>query len=180
LTLTAIVLPIALLGTIYLQKTRNVSFFDKQDNSITWRQTVWNEGFDLATQNLRHLTVGVGMDSIKRYAKDWRLFDDGKLPTGHFHSTPLQLVIERGLPSLLLWLLILGVYCKELISNIKRQTSNIYKGILLGCLGGTFGFFISGIVHYNLGDAEVAMVFFLLMGIGLSVKKLSESHNAQV
>ena len=35
---------------------------------------------------------GVGMDSIKRYAKDWRLFDDGKLPTGHFHSTPLQLV----------------------------------------------------------------------------------------
>jgi hypothetical protein len=180
LTLTAIVLPIALLGTIYLQKTRNVSFFDKQDNSITWRQTVWNEGFDLATQNLRHLTVGVGMDSIKRYAKDWRLFDDGKLPIGHFHSTPLQLFIERGLPSLLLWLLILGVYCKELISNIKHQTSTIYKGILLGCLGGTLGFFISGIVHYNLGDAEVAMVFFLLMGIGLSVRKLSESRNAQV
>jgi hypothetical protein len=32
------------------------------------------------------------------------------------------------------------------------------------------GFFTSGLVHYNLGDAEVAMVFFILMGIGVSLK----------
>jgi hypothetical protein len=178
LSLTAIILPVALLGTIYLQKTRNVGFFDQKDNSITWRQTVWHEGFDLATQNLRHLTVGVGMDSIKRYAKDWHLFDDGKLPMGHFHSTPLQLAVERGLPALLLWLLILGVYFKELKSKIKNQKSKIYKGILLGSLGGMVGFFSSGIVHYNLGDAEVAMVFFLIMGISAKIfldKNLKEA-----
>jgi O-antigen ligase len=162
-----IILPVALLGTVYLQKTRNVGFFDQKDNSITWRQTVWREGFDLATQNLRHLSVGVGMDSIKRYAKDWRLFDDGKLPMGHFHSTPLQLAVERGLPSLLLWLLILGVYANRIYSAIRNPQSAFERGILLGTLGGMVGFFASGIVHYNLGDAEVAMVFFLLMGISM-------------
>lgn len=169
LTLTAIILPVALLGTIYLQKTRNVGFFDQSDNSITWRQTVWREGFNLATQNLRHLTFGVGMDSIKRYAKDWHLFDDGRLPMGHFHSTPLQLAVERGLPSLLLWLLILGVYFRNLQTAIRKKDSAFEKGILLGSLGGLVGFFSSSLVHYNLGDAEVAMVFFLIMGISMKV-----------
>ena len=40
-------------------------------------------------------------------------------------------------------------------------------GILLGCLGALIGFFTSGLVHYNLGDGEVALVFYLLMGIGV-------------
>jgi O-Antigen ligase len=169
LGLAAIVLPVALIGLYVLQQSRNVSFFDSKDNSITWRETVWREGFDLATNSPRHLLVGVGMDSIKRFKDDWHLFDNGKLPMGHFHSTPLQLAVERGIPALLLWLLVLGVYWKQLISAICNPQSAIEKGILLGCLGGSIGFFASGCVHYNLGDAEVAMVFFLLMGISARI-----------
>jgi O-Antigen ligase len=167
--LAAIVLPVALIGLYVLQQSRNVGFFDKSDNSITWRETVWREGFDLATNSPRHLLVGVGMDSIKRFKDDWHLFDNGKLPMGHFHSTPLQLAVERGIPALLMWLLVLGIYWKQLISAIRRSESAIEKGILLGCLGGSVGFFASGCVHYNLGDAEVAMVFFLLMGISAKI-----------
>ena len=177
----AIILPVALGGLVFLQQSRNVGFFDSQDESIKYRQTVYREGFDLWTDNARHFVLGVGMDSIKRYAKDWRLFDDGKLPMGHFHSTPLQLVVERGLPALVLWLLILGIYARTLVrgvSSFKFQVSGFEDenrksedwqtfGILLGCLGGLIGFFTSGLVHYNLGDAEVAMVFFVLMAIGV-------------
>ncbi len=188
--LAAIALPVALAGLIFLQQSREVGFFDKKDDSISWRQTVWREGFDLWTKNARNFTVGVGMDSIKRFAKDWRLFDDGRLPMGHFHSTPLQLVVERGFPALLLWLWILFIYARTLIrgiTNYKLQITNsesensalgtqhpaLAKGVLLGCFGGLVGFFASGIVHYNLGDAEVVMVFFLLMALGV---KLSERN----
>ncbi len=169
LGLAAIVLPVALIGLYVLQQSRNVGFFDSTDNSITWRETVWREGFKLATDSPRHLVVGVGMDSIKRFKEDWHLFDNGKLPMGHFHSTPLQLAVERGIPALLLWLLILGIYWKQLISAIRRIESKTEKGILLGCLGGSIGFFASSCVHYNLGDAEVAMVFFLLTGVGSKI-----------
>lgn len=168
LTIAALFLPIALIGLIFLQQSRNVGFFDSQDESTTWRQTVYREGFELWTANARNFTFGVGMDSIKRYAKDWRLFDDGKLPMGHFHSTPLQLVVERGFPALIFWLLILGIYAKKLLAA-NRQLP-IANGIILGIFGGLIGFFISGLVHYNLGDEEVAMVFYLLMGIGLKIK----------
>jgi len=143
----------------------------------------------LWTKDARNFFLGVGMDSIKRYAKEWRLFDDGKLPMGHFHSTPLQLLVERGLPSLLLWLWVLWRYGKTLLEypkiwnqesrakilnqNSKLQTPNSAgwqeKGIILGGFGSLVGFFTSGLVHFNLGDAEVAMVFFMLMGLSVSL-----------
>ena len=176
-TLMAIALPLALICLLFLQQYRNVSFFDSSDNSTTWRETVYREGFDLWTKSARNFTVGVGMDSIKRFAKDWHLFDDGRLPMGHFHSTPLQLAVERGLPALLIWLWILFIYAKTLWkgfnSQIQNPKSKIQNGIVLGCLGGLVGFFTSGLVHYNLGDGEVAMAFYILMGLSvfLAVKK---------
>jgi O-antigen ligase len=187
LMLAAIILPVAIGGLIFLQQSRNVGFFDAKDDSTNYRQTIYREGFDLWTANPRNFTLGVGMDSIKRYAKDWRLFDDGRLPIGHFHSTPLQLVVERGLPALLIWLWIVGVYARTLWREIKLRIKNyelrieddennsafriprsaIELGVLLGAFGGLIGFFTSGLVHYNLGDQEVAMVFFILMGLSV-------------
>ncbi len=186
LTLAAIALPVVLIGLFFLQQSREVGFFDTTDKSFNYRPIVWREGFDLWTQTARNFTLGVGMDSIKRYAKDWHLFDDGRLPMGHFHSTPVQLVVERGFPALLLWLWILYLYGRTLfrgITNYKLQITNsdgenpqsvipnpkLQLGILLGCFGGLIGFVASGFVHYNLGDAEVVMIFFLLMGLAIKL-----------
>ena len=164
-------LPVVIVASLFLQQSRQVGFFDTNDDSIRWRQTVWREGFELWTKEPRHFVFGVGMDSIKQYAKEWHLFDDGRLNMGHFHSTPLQLLVERGLPALLLWLIVLAIYARTLWKGLRSDETTDWRsrGILLGCLGGTIGFFASSLVHYNLGDQEVAMVFFLLMGFGIKV-----------
>ena len=54
-----------------------------------------------------------------------------------------------------------------------RQTNLEWpeRGLLLGCLGGTIGFLFSGLVHYNWGDSEVVMIFYLLMGLSIAVCK---------
>ncbi len=163
--------PCVLIGLYVLQQNRQVGFFDATDNSTKWRLMVYREGFDLWTQNARHFLLGVGMDSIKRHAGEWHLIDDGRQPMGHLHSTPLQLVVERGFPALILWLIVLGVYVRSLWHGIRSSEITDWRsrGILLGCLGGTIGFFASGLVHYNLGDAEVAMVFYILMGLSAAV-----------
>lgn len=182
LVVVALGLPLAFIGLIFLQQSRQVGFFDPNDESTKWRQTVWREGYDLWTDNPRHFLLGVGMDSIQRHARDWHLFDDGRLPIGHFHSTPLNLVVERGLPALLLWLMVLGIYARTMwralrIPHFAVRTPHS-RGILLGCLGGMIGFFVSGLVHYNLGDQEVAMVFFMLMGIGIKSGESGESFES--
>lgn len=174
LILAAIVLPIALVGVYFQQQSRHVGFFDSNDDSTKDRQTFYRKGFDLWTKNARNFTLGVGMDSTKRYINEWNLFDNEGKPMGHFHSTPLQLLVERGLPGLLLWLWVLWIYGRTLMRYLKFKTSDSEanwreKGIVLGSLGGLIGFFTSGLVHFNLGDAEVAMVFFMLMGLSVCV-----------
>ncbi|MGH9881893.1 MAG: hypothetical protein ACRD6N_10690, partial [Pyrinomonadaceae bacterium] len=133
----------------------------------------------------------VGMDSIKGHWREWGMFDHGRLPIGHMHSNLLQLALERGVPALLVWLLLLGLYAGMLLrlngslkSNTdvvpERKEKSIFgpwidRGIVLGALGGLAGFFVSGLVHYNWGDSEVVMIFYFIMGLTLALNRLA-SH----
>ena len=172
LALVAVFLPLALAAVVFVQQTRNVGFYDRSDNSTTWRETVWREGFELLTKSPRHLTVGVGIDSINRFRCDWGLFAGCTLQPGHFHSTPLQIAVECGLPALFLWLFVVFRYGKTLLDSIKNKSAEwLEKGILLGALGGLVGFFASGAVHFNLGDSEVAMTFYFIMGLSLIIRR---------
>jgi O-antigen ligase len=190
--LAILILPIALGGYFFMQQNRTIDVDGKKDPSLSYRQTVYREAFDLWTNSPRNFLLGVGMDSARRFKEEWRLFDNGKLEASHFHSTPLQLLAERGLPALLLWFWILGIYAVTLwrgiqnsklkikdsefdSSNPKSKIQNPKSidwqtlGILLGCFGGFAGFFVSSLVNYSLGDSEVAMVFYLLMGFSVSL-----------
>jgi O-antigen ligase len=172
-------LPLILGGLFVLQKKRSVGFFDQSDNSIVWRQRVWHDGFHLLTSNPRHLLVGVGMDSIKAHWREWGLFDNGRMPMGHMHSDYLQIALERGVPALIVWLILLGTYARTLWKLRRRVPSEnwIERGIVLGALGGLVGFMCSGVVHYNWGDSEVVMIFYLIMGLSLVVERLSREQS---
>jgi putative inorganic carbon (HCO3(-)) transporter len=169
----ACALPLVLAGLFVLHRKRSVGFFDQRDASITWRQTIWREGFHLLTQNPRHLLTGVGMDSIKAHWREWGLFDNGRLPMGHMHSDYLQIALERGVPALIVWLILMGVYLR-MLWRLRRDVPPedwIERGLVFGALGGLIGFMSSGVVHYNWGDSEVVMIFYLIMGLSLVVER---------
>ena len=183
-------IPLILAGLFILQQKRNVAFIDQADQSTTWRETVWREGFNLLVSKPRHLLIGVGMDSVKRHWREWGMFDGGRIPMGHMHSNLLQIALERGVPTLILWLAMLFVYARSIWSAqlLVRTRSSSYgvhnlgwieRGILLGALGGLAGFFTSGLVHYNWGDSEVVMVLYLIMGLALVVQRHLDLNKAR-
>jgi O-antigen ligase len=89
------------------------------------------------------------------------------------HSDYLQISLERGVPALFAWLVLIVLYARMLWRS-QRQISKenwIERGIALGALGGLVGFMISGVVHYNWGDSEVVMIFYLIMGLSLFVER---------
>jgi O-antigen ligase len=114
------------------------------------------------------------MDSLKHRWREWGMFEGGRLPWGHLHSTPLQIAFERGVPALLVWLGLLASYARMLWRMARARDSLhwLERGLCLGALGGALGFFTSGLVHYNLGDSEVVMVFYLIMGLALALERL--------
>ena len=182
LTTAAIMLPLALAGLFVLHQQRRVGFIDPQEGSTAWRLVVWREGVRVLFSRPRHLLVGVGMDSIKQHWREWGMFEGGKIPWGHLHSTPLQIAFERGIPTLLVWLALLYLYGRMLwrLARNGHVTIWIERGIALGALGGLVGFFISGLVHYNLGDSEVAMLFYFIMGLALAIKQQAASPAHEV
>ncbi|HSE30318.1 MAG TPA: O-antigen ligase family protein [Pyrinomonadaceae bacterium] len=167
---------LVLAGVFVLQQKRGIGLFDRSDQSTSWRETVWREGFELLVSKPRHLLVGVGIDSIKGHWREWGLFDNGRLPIGHMHSNLLQIALERGVPALIAWLILLGLYTRMLWKVIRAAVGNggqwIARGISLGALGGLVGFFTSGIVHYNWGDSEVVTVFYFIMGLSVVVQRV--------
>jgi O-antigen ligase len=171
----ACALPLVLASVVFLQQKRSIGFFDKSDQSTSWRQTVWQEGFTLLVSKPRHLIFGVGMDSIKGHWREWGLFDNGRQPIGHMHSNLLQIALERGVPALIVWLILLGVYVRMLWRIQRRAGIEDYaRGIAIGALGGAIGFFTSGLVHYNWGDSEVVTIFYFVMGLCLVVERTNQ------
>ncbi|HEX3560904.1 MAG TPA: O-antigen ligase family protein [Pyrinomonadaceae bacterium] len=166
-------LPVVLAGLFVLQQKRQVGFIDSRDQSTSWRLMVWREGFDILVSRPRHLLVGVGMDSLKRHWREWGMFDQGRQPWGHLHSTPLQIAFERGVPVLLVWMAWLFVYGRMLWRLARRGAVEnwVERGLLFGALGGLVGFVAGGLVHYNFGDSEVVMVFYFVMGLALVVER---------
>ncbi|HEX8476461.1 MAG TPA: O-antigen ligase family protein [Pyrinomonadaceae bacterium] len=188
---TALVaVPLVVGGLFVLQQKRRVGFLDRSDGSTAWRLMVYGEGLRLLVREPRHLLVGVGMDSIKRHYREWGLFDNGRQNIGHLHSTPLQIAVERGLPALFAWLALIFIYARMLWRLARRFDERRYArphdddedqawiphGTVLGALGGLVGFLTSGLVHWNLGDSEVAMVFYFIMGLALVIERLSREN----
>ena len=176
LIFAAIILPLTIVGFVYLAQARNVGVIDTGDGSTQYRMMMFRDGVRLWTTAPRNFLLGVGMDSVKRRWQDWHLYDNGWQPMGHFHSTVLQLLVERGLPALLLWLWVLWRYARTLwqkfrIHNSESETRFDWQtnGILLGCFGALAGFLTSGIVQYNLGDAQAATIFYILTGLGVGL-----------
>lgn len=179
-----LLVPFVIGGLLVLQQKRNVGFVDQKDQSTTWRQTVWREGASLLVSRPRHLLIGVGPDSIKTRWRQWDMFDHGRIPVGHMHSNVLQIAVERGVPALLLWMMMLGLYLRMMFRTLRklRQESQdnrpaltaswVDVGATLGAIGGAAGFLTSGLVHYNWGDSEVVMVFYFIMGLMIALHRL--------
>ncbi len=171
----ACAIPVILAGVVLLQQRRSIGFFDKSDQSTSWREMVWRDGFHLLVSSPRHLIVGVGMDSIKGHWREWELFDNGRQPIGHMHSNLLQIALERGVPALIVWLILIGVYLRMLWRITRREgIEDFARGLDVGALGGALGFFASGLVHYNWGDSEVVTVFYFIMGLCLVVERTNQ------
>jgi O-Antigen ligase len=173
LVIGACALPLIVAGVFVLHQKRQVGFFDPKDDSIRWRETVQKEGLELLISNPRHLLIGVGMDSIKAHWREWGLFENGRIPQGHMHSDYLQIALERGVPALIVWLILMGIYARTLwvTRRLVPPENWVERGITLGALGGLVGFMLSGVVHYNWGDSEVVMIFYLIMGMSLVVER---------
>ena len=167
------VLAVLLFGAFVVYQTRAANALWLRDPSSSLRVQVATIGLK---RIMLHPLFGHGMDSMHLHWAEWGFPGREMI---HMHSTPLQLVFDRGFPALIFWLWIMAVFWLRASRAEKSQResrdTNRY-GILLGATGAVAAVFASSLVNYNFGDESVMLVFWWLMGI---VVVLSEVNSKQ-
>jgi hypothetical protein len=167
-------------GLAVIEKSRGVSLFDLQEGSTAYRIEVWREAFRLVKD---HPIVGIGKGSEARLKEELGLYDEGRLPPGHFHSTPVQIATWWGLPALILYFATMAILAAEswkMARSGRNERNWSMFGLSLGTLGAIVAFNVSSLVHFNFGDGEVVMMFWLLAGIGFALHRMKREATSEI
>jgi membrane-associated protease RseP (regulator of RpoE activity) len=163
-----------------IERSRGSILFDPQEGSTAYRLEVWREALGLIKD---HPLLGIGKGSEGKLKEKLGLYDDGRLPPGHFHSTPIQVATWWGLPALAFYFSLMSILIAEawrLSRRLKEQNRPGAWGISIGVLGALVAFNVSSLVHFNFGDGEVVMMIWLLTGLLFAVRRIvSETSDGQ-
>jgi membrane-associated protease RseP (regulator of RpoE activity) len=174
------ILILAPLAILALEHSRGPSVFDPNEGSTTYRLEVWREALTLIRT---HPIVGIGKGSEGKLKDLLGLYDNGRLPPGHFHSTIIQVATWWGLPALAFYcafMTILFIETWKLANQSRREGQHVSWGIALGGIGVLVAFNVSSLVHFNFGDGEVVMAFWFLTGLVFAIRRLNlESIDAR-
>ena len=158
-------------GVHWINQRRALTIFDAADPGTQYRLLMWRDSIKLIRA---HPLVGVGLDSISGDWRRWDLEAYRRFPLHtHFHSTPIQLAVECGLPTLFAWLGLVVAYLAFLIqlSRVMRNKGWFAYGLTLGILGGHIAFLLISLLQYTFGDAEAMVVFWFCMGLILGLRR---------
>ncbi len=81
----------------------------------------------------------------------------------HLHNNLIQIAAERGILTLMTWLVFIVWTCLALIKLIRENQDRLLYIFAAAGLAALAGFFAAGLFEYNWGDAEVVTVLLCLI-----------------
>lgn len=165
----ALLILLAIAGSAWFRSERaGIGWLGRRDAGTDYRLLMWNDGVRLA---LEHPLVGIGMDTVERRGRELHIAAYEKYPNlkSHFHSTYIQIAAECGLPALGAWLWLMAAIVIAGWRNweLSSEGQPFERGLALGLMAVAAGFVAVSAVHYTLGDAELMVVFWFLVGLTL-------------
>ena len=170
----AVVGGVAVCGLIFVSagpgvRERGLSILDFQAN--TGRSQIWLANMDMIKE--RPLT-GWGFGNYRQFREAfYQRYPDADTDA-HAHNNFLQVWVDAGLIGLVAFLFLVGSIIVMGWRAYARQRAEPLKSLTLGCWLGLVGFLIGGLTQYNWGDAEVALVWWALVGLMMRVSNFVE------
>jgi O-Antigen ligase/PDZ domain len=173
LAATAVIVIVLPLAVVLIERSRGISVVDSEEGSTAYRLEVWREAFGIIKDNP---LLGIGKGSEAKLKESLGLYESGKLPPGHFHSTPVQVAVWWGLLGLIFYYSFMTIFALKLWRLIRKTRADgrwQLRGIGLAGLGTVVAFNVSSFAHFNFGDGEVVMAFWLLTGLAFAVHRMA-------
>jgi O-antigen ligase len=160
-----------------LERVRTMG--DLADDTTRDRLAMLEAGLGLA---IAHPLTGIGPGQVKHVYPIVAPAEALRRSTSHLHDTPLQIVVERGLPGLAAWLAIwVGFFgaAWRVFRRVPRADAEA-RALVLGSMAAIAAFLVAGLFEYNFGDTEVLLVALALMALPFVVERdLSNGTSSQ-
>ena len=165
-------------ATLWIQHSRGVQWVDHSDVSTHFRVLMWQDGIRLVRE---HPWFGVGMETVHVHWQEWNIrgFIQYNVQS-HFHSTYLQIAVERGIPTLIAWLWFCVAYLAFLVRLFRRLRAEdpFAAGVVTAICASFVAFAFTSLFHYNLGEEPLAMLVFFAYGLAVALDRITTRENA--
>ena len=169
--LPVVLLLIALLSPASIRERFTSLLRPGKVDSNQHRIVTWRTGFEMIRA---HPWFGLGPEEVKPQFDRYVPPDIPRpLPEGwygHLHNIYLQYAAERGIPTMLCMLWILGQILYDCVRRLWRLPPgrSDLKFVLHGAVAVVIATMIAGVFEYNLGDSEVLTMFLVAVGCAYS------------
>ncbi len=157
-----VVLSILLIAFPTQFRDRLLSSFDLTDATVSGRIELLETGGRMIAD---HPLTGVGPMMVPYRAEEYRGSTVHPLSLyQHLHNSALQIAAELGLPALLVWVSLWAYLLMDLAKRVGRFPPGGWErwfAVNAICVLG--GFLISGLLEYNYGDAELAILLLFFV-----------------
>jgi len=118
-----------------------------------------------------HPFLGLGPEQVKYQFERWVPPDIPKpLPEGwygHLHNIYLQYAAERGIPTMLFMMWMIGKSLWDFFITLRKAPPNAEaRFVMHGAIAVILAILAEGFLEYNLGDSEVLTLFLAVVGFG--------------
>ena len=141
----------------------------RQSDSNAFRIVTWRTGLHMIAA---HPWLGLGPEGPHYHFDEWVPSDIPRpLPSGwygHLHNLYLQYAAERGIPTMLVMMWLLGQTIFDFWHGLRKLPpgrSN-RRFLLQGGIAVVLAILAEGFVEYNLGDSEVLTMFLVVVACG--------------
>ncbi len=166
LSIAAVVLSVLIMSSSGSFGERVASITSKESN--VERLTIYQIHWD-AVKDYPVFGHGPGRyrEAMAPYYDRYPQKDD--MPMVHAHNNFLQVWLNAGLIGLFGFIWLNVAFLRRAWNHVRRRSFRTPLGgsVLVSAIASVMAFLISGLSQYNLGDSEVALAYWFVMGLAL-------------
>jgi O-antigen ligase len=156
-------------------RDRALSIFSMQ-NTTNKQRIEFVKGGLKVIKNYPLFGTGQNMVNVEIQKDKYGLSMDSKEHAVHLHNNIIQIGAERGIPTLLAWLIFMSWIFFSLIKLLKNKDPALYP-LTAGALAAFLALVAAGFFEYNFGDSEVSTLFLFLMTIPFVIHRIQKDQS---
>ncbi len=144
--------------------SRFTSIGNLDDSSSSYRVSIWMGSFALIRD---YWFCGIG-PGVETFNMIYPHYSYASANAQHSHNLFLQLMVDGGIPMLLLFLWVIFLFCRESFRFLSQGKDQPQRLFVIASVAGVGGFLAQGMTDYSFYSHRVAFAFWIALGLGLS------------